>query len=441
MPAASPESLFGAVWMPGDGFLDPHGATHALAKAARELGARIRTGTRVTGIELGPGGEVRRVVTENGPVECEVVVNAAGMWAPRVAAMAGAFIPSTPVDHQHVALRAVAGNELPRDMPCFRDPDNLVYGKSEQGGILFGGYEGDPHARWIDGVPWEHGSRSLPPDQERFEPLMRGAISRFPFLEGAEVVALVCHPDAMTPDATPLLGPIPGIRGLYVAAGLSLNGFGGAGGIGRAIAEWITGGETELDLTSYRAWRFGRVHRDPVFAAEQAREAYRYYYLLRYPLDQDEWGRPKRVSALYSRLQDLGCVFGVKNGWERPDYFRPGRAWRRAGADQRAFGWGRPPWFERLRQEHAAFRERVGIDRPVLVRQDRGRRRWSVGPPRACVRQPDRPTGRQRRLHPIPGRTGRHRRRRDGDEAVREPVPRDHRLGRGGRRPGLAPHA
>lgn len=361
MPAASPESLFGAVWMPGDGFLDPHGATHTLAAAARDLGARIRTGTRATGIELGPGGEVRGVITENGAVECEVVVNAAGMWAPRVAAMAGAFIPSTPVDHQHVALRAVAGNELPRDMPCFRDPDNLVYGKSEHGGILFGGYEGNPHARWIDGVPWEHGSRSLPPDQERFEPLMLGAIRRFPFLEGAEVVALVCHPDAMTPDATPLLGPIPGIRGLYVAAGLSLNGFGGAGGIGRAIAEWITGGETELDLTSYRAWRFGRVHGDPVFAAEQAREAYRYYYLLRYPLDQDEWGRPKRVSALYSRLQDLGCVFGVKNGWERPDYFRPGRAWRRAGAEQGAFGWGRPPWFERLREEHEAFRERVGI--------------------------------------------------------------------------------
>ena len=171
----------------------------------------------------------------------------------------------------------------------------------------------------------------------------------------------MCHPDAMTPDATPLLGPIPGIHGLCVAAGLSLNGFGGAGGIGRAIAEWITGGETELDLTSYRAWRFGRVHRDPVFAAEQAREAYRYYYLLRYPLDQDEWGRPKRVSALYSRLQDLGCVFGVKNGWERPDYFRPGRPWRRAGAEQREFGWERPPWFERLREEHEAFRERAGI--------------------------------------------------------------------------------
>jgi len=361
MPAASADALYGAVWVPDDGYLDPHTATHAIASAARTLGVRIRTGALVVGIELSPKRQIKAVITDDGRVECEVVINAAGMWAPRVCAMAGEFVPSTPVDHQHVALRAVAGNELPRDMPCFRDPDNLVYGKSEAGGILFGGYEGDPVARWVDGAPWDHGSRSLPPDQERFEPLMRGAIRRFPFLEGAEMVKLVCHPDAMTPDANPLLGALPGVKGLFLAAGLSLNGFGGAGGIGKAIAEWVTAGETELDVTPYRAWRFGRVHRDPAYAAEQAREAYRYYYRLRYPFDQDEWGRPKRMSPLHARLQDLGCVFGVKNGWERADFFEPGRPSRRAGADQRAFGWTRPPWFPRLAEEHVAFRERAGI--------------------------------------------------------------------------------
>lgn len=394
LPAASPGSLFGAVWVAGDGFLDPHTATHALAAGARERGARIRTGARVSAIELTAGREVAAVIIDGDRVECEVVVNAAGMWAPRVAAMVGAFVPSTPVDHQHVALKAVPGNELPRDMPCFRDPDNLVYGKSEAGGILFGGYEGDPVARWIDGVPWEHGARSLPPDQGRFEPLMRGAIRRFPFLEGAEVVKLVCHPDAMTPDANPLLGPIPGVRGFFLAAGLSLNGFGGAGGIGKAIAEWVTAGETELDLTAYRAWRFGAVHRDPVFSAEQAREAYRYYYLLRYPFDQDERGRPKRVSALHGRLQELGCVFGAKNGWERAEFFEPGTAGRRAGADQRAYGWSRPPWFERVGREHEAFRERAGlIDLSSFGKVD------VVGPDaldlleRACDNRIDRPVG------------------------------------------------
>ncbi len=361
MPAISTSSLYGAVWVPGDGHLDPHTATHALARAARALGAHVATGLRVTGIELSSQGAIQAVVTEAGRIETEVVVVAGGIWAPQIAAMAGVQVVSTPVDHQHAALLAVPGHELPGEMPCFRDPDNLVYGKAEAEGMILGGYEQDPVARWIDGVPWDHSGTSVPPDQARFEPLLRGAARRFPFLGEAGIVKLVCHPDAMTPDANPLLGPAPGVRGLYLAAGLSLNGFGGAGGIGRALAEWITGGETELDLHPYRCWRFGPVHRDPRYAADLAREAYRYYYFLRYPFDSDEWGRPRRTSALHTRMQDLGAVFGAKHGWERVDYYDPGRPWRRAGADQRRFGWTRPPYFDLLAEEHAAFRERAGI--------------------------------------------------------------------------------
>ena len=361
MPVISRDSLYGAVWVPGDGHLDPHTATHALAAAARGLGARILTHRRVTGIRLTSKGGIRSVQTDAGEIETEVVVVAGGIWGPQVAAMAGAFIVSTPVDHQHAALLAVPGHEMPHDMPCFRDPDNLVYGKAEAGGMVLGGYELDPVARWVDGVPWDHAGVSLPPDQARFEPLLAGAARRFPFVHEAGIVKLVCHPDAMTPDSAPLVGPVPGARGMYMAAGLSLNGFGGAGGIGRAIAEMVTGGETELDLYAYRPWRFGPPHRDPVYAAELAREAYRYYYFQRYPYDSDEWGRPKRLSALHTRVQDLGAVFGTKQGWERPDYFNPGRPWRRAGADQRAYGFTRPPWFDRVAEEHRAFRERVGI--------------------------------------------------------------------------------
>jgi glycine cleavage system aminomethyltransferase T/glycine/D-amino acid oxidase-like deaminating enzyme len=361
MPAISTRSLYGAVWVPGDGHLDPHTATHALARAARALGALVTTGERVTGLELSDRGAIQAVVTEARRIETEVVVIAGGIWAPQIAAMAGVQVVSVPVDHQHAALRAVPGHELPGDMPCFRDPDNLVYGKSEAEGVILGGYEHDPVARWVDGVPWDHSGTSVPPDQVRFEPLLRGAARRFPFLGEAGIVKLVCHPDAMTPDANPLLGPAPGVRGLYLAAGLSLNGFGGAGGIGRALAEWITGGQPELDLHPYRCWRFGPVHRAPQYAADLAREAYRYYYFLRYPYDSDELGRPRRVSALHTRMQDLGAVFAAKHGWERVDYYEPGRPWRRAGADQRRFGWARPPYFEELAEEHTAFRERAGI--------------------------------------------------------------------------------
>src|SRR5437899_2636262 len=196
MPAITTEALYGAVWVPGDGHLDPHTATHALARGARALGAHVATGLRVSGIELSNKGAIQAVVTDAGRIETEVVVIAGGIWAPQIAAMAGVQVVSTPVDHQHGALRAGPRPALPGDMPCFRDPDNLVYGKSEGGGILFGGYEPDPVARWIDGVPWDHTAKSLPPDYARFERLMNGAIRRFPFLADAEVIKLVCHPDA-----------------------------------------------------------------------------------------------------------------------------------------------------------------------------------------------------------------------------------------------------
>lgn len=361
MPAISPDDLYGAVHLAGDGYLDPHGATHAVADAARALGVRVRTGVRVTGFELSARREVTAVLTEAGRIATEIVVNAAGIWAPQIAAMVGAFIPSTPVDHQHIALKAVAGSELPREMPCFRDPDNLVYGKAEHGGMVFGGYETKPVSRWEDGVPWEHAARSLPADYERFAPLMAGAIRRFPFLADAEAIRLVCHPDAMTPDANPLLGPLPGVHGFWVAAGLSLNGFGGGGGIGRALAGWITAGDPGVDIGPYRAWRFADVYRDPGFAAGLARETYSDYYRLRYPYDSDLAGRPRRLSALHGRLQDAGAVFGTKAGWERADHFEPGRPWRRAGRDQADYGWVRPPWLNRVIEEAQAVRERAGV--------------------------------------------------------------------------------
>jgi 4-methylaminobutanoate oxidase (formaldehyde-forming) len=361
MPAISDASLYGAVHLAGDGHLDPHGTTHALADAARALGVRIVQGVRVTGIELDRRRAVRRVVTDGDPIDTEIVVNAAGMWAPQVAAMVGGWVPSTPVDHQHIALKAVPGHELPRDMPCFRDPDNLVYGKAENGGMVFGGYETDPVSRWEDGVPWDHAARSLPPDYERFAPLMAGAIRRFPFLVDAEAVRLVCHPDAMTPDANPLLGPLPGVRGFWVAAGLSLNGFGGGGGIGRAMAGWITAGDPGVDVGPYRAWRFVDTYRDPTFAASLGRETYSDYYRLRYPHDADLAGRPRRLSPLHGRLQDAGAVFGTKAGWERADHHEPGRSWRRSGRDQAAYGWSTPPWFERVVAEGRSVRSGAGI--------------------------------------------------------------------------------
>ena len=316
----------------------------------------------MTAIDISSRGEITGVKTDKGDIACEIVINAAGLWGAQVAAMAGVSIPSTPVMHQHSGFSAVPGSEVPEGGPCFRDTDYLIYGRPEHGGLLMGGWETNPVSCWEDGVPWSHSATELDTDLDRFEPLLQNAVKRFPFLAEAGIERLIAHPDAFTPDANPLVGPWPGLKGFWLACGLSMNGFGGAGGIGKSLAEWIVDGHTEIDLYGYHAWRFGRNHRDPYYAAACARECYRYYYYTRYPNDEDTEMRPRRISPVHHRLQDLGAVFGKKNGWERVNYFSGDGSWRRAGEEQRQWGgWVRPPYFDLVAAEHKAFRESAGL--------------------------------------------------------------------------------
>lgn len=361
MPQITDKDLYGAIYLPRDGHLSPYDTTTGMARVIREMGVEVNTHTRVIGLELSPKGEIQKVITNKGSIKTNLVINAAGMWAPRIAAMAGVYLPTTPVDHQHVAIKAVTGHEFPKNTPCLRDPDNLVYMREEQGGLVIGGYEPNPKARWIDGVPWEHGNATLPADYGRFEMLLEGAIRRIPFLKDAGIINITCHPGAYTPDCQPMLGPVAGARGLWMAAGMSLNGYGGAGGMGKLMAEWIIEGEAPQDVNVYRATRFGNYYSNPEYAAERTREGVKYYYALKFPNDENEWARPHRVSPVHYRLQELGAVFGEKFGWERVLYFDKNKSWRRAGADQREWGWTKPPYFDRIGEEHCATRERVAL--------------------------------------------------------------------------------
>jgi len=361
MPQISDENLYGAIYLPHDGHLSPYDTTTGMARIIKEMGVEVNTHTRVIGLELSPKGEIQKVITDKGSIRTNLVVNAAGMWAPRIAAMAGVYLPTTPVDHQHIAIKAVTGHEFPKNTPCLRDPDNLVYMREEQGGLVIGGYEPNPVARWIDGVPWEHGNRALPGDYDRFEMLLEGAIRRIPFLKDAGIIDLTCHPGAYTPDCQPMLGPVAGARGLWMAAGMSLNGYGGGGGRGKLMGEWIIDGEAPQGVNVYRATRFGNYYSNPDYAAERTREGVKYYYALKFPHDENEWARPHRVSPVHYRLQELGAVFGEKFGWERVLYFDRNKPWKRAGADQREWGWNKPPYFERIGEEHRATRERVAL--------------------------------------------------------------------------------
>ena len=359
LPFISPHDLYGAVYLPGDGYVDPNGITLEIARLARTMGVRIVTDTLVTGIERGARGEIIGVATEHGRINTEIVINAAGMWGRQIGELVGVDLPMTPLMHQHVTTKPIPGAPLAAATPCLRDPENLVYMREEQGGFLIGGFEKEPVQWSLGGVPWDFTAKLLPSDWDLFRPILEGAIRRVPILEGAELTRLINGPEAITPDSRPLLGPVPGVGGFWAACGLSHTGFGAGAAIGEIIAAWVTGGEPPYDVTELNVRRFGPIYRDREFAAERARESYRYYYTLRYPHDEWETARPRRLSRLDSLLWDAGAVFGEKNGWERVNFFDEDG--RRAGADQRQWGWGKPPFFERVAAEHRAAREAVAV--------------------------------------------------------------------------------
>jgi 4-methylaminobutanoate oxidase (formaldehyde-forming) len=360
-PFISGEGLYGSVWVPDDGFIDPNGITYELARQARKRGVEIHTNVRVTGIELSPRREVSRVLTERGAIRTECIVNAAGEWAPRLCEMVGAFLPTVPLMHQYLTTKPIPGHELPPTTPVIRDPDHLFYCREDTGAFLIGAFETNPKEWSPDGVPWEFNQQLLSPEWDLFMPVMENAIRRMPILAEAEAVQLINGPDAFTPDGHYALGPVPGLHGFFVAAGGSINGIVGAGGVGKTMAEWILEGDTEIDVHELDVRRFGPHLAHKPYLVEACREVYRYYYLMRYPGDETEWGRPYRTSPFYERLKDFGAVFGHKNGWERVNYFDPGKPWRQAGAEQKNWGWTRPPSFDLVAEEVRAARERVAL--------------------------------------------------------------------------------
>ena len=206
-PVMSGAGLHGAAHVPDDGYIEATGITRELARRAAAGGAAIATGTRVTGIGLDSRGGVRSVETTAGSIRTERVVNAAGQWAPRIAAMVGLDLPIVPLMHQYLITRPVPGHELPRETPVVRDPENLVYVREEVGGYLVGGFEPDPKVWRLDDVPWEFTQQLLPAEWELFEPLLAGAIRRFPAVEKAEILQLINGPDGFTPDGHYALGP------------------------------------------------------------------------------------------------------------------------------------------------------------------------------------------------------------------------------------------
>jgi glycine cleavage system T protein len=355
-PLFDPAGVEGAAYLPTDGHLDPSGLTFALIKGARSRGARVLTGARVIAIDI-EGGRVRTVRTaDHGDFRTEVVVNAGGIWGHEIARMAGVEVPVIPMAHQFLITEPIEG-ALP-GLPTMRDPDLLVYFREEVGGLVVGGYERQPAAWSLDGIPEDFNHQLLPPDWDRFEELSDGAQKRVPVLEKAGISHMVNGPEAFTPDGEFILGESD-VRGLFVATGFCAHGIAGAGGVGKVLAEWIVDGEPSLDVWKMDIRRFGDHYRSRSYTLARTEEIYATYYDIHYPNEERRAGRGLRLAPTYGRLEELGAEFGEKAGWERPNWFRSNEdpAYERL----RPRGWAGQHWSTAIPAEHVATRERAAL--------------------------------------------------------------------------------
>jgi glycine cleavage system T protein len=366
-PLMTLDGVLGAVWLPTDGWLDPSGLAQALAAGARARGATIRQHTRVVGIGV-EGGRVTGVEVEGrggerSTIETDVVVNAAGMFAPEIGRLAGVTVPIIPMAHQYLFTNAIEG-AVPT-LPTMRDPDRLCYFREEVGGLCMGGYERDPMPWSLDGIPPDFNHRLLDPDWPRFESIMNGAISRVPAIADAGVTRMINGPEAFTPDNEFILGESE-VRGFFVAAGFCAHGIAGTGGIGQQMAHWIVDGEPELDLWKMDIRRFGGQYRSQRLTLARTYENYATYYDIHYPNEEREAGRPLRLSPAYQELAALGAVFGEKSMWERPNWFTPnedgaGVATRADLEALRPRGWAGQHWSPAIGAEALATRQAAGL--------------------------------------------------------------------------------
>ncbi len=352
-PAMTVADVVGAAFLPTDGQANPSDIASALAKGARAGGVTIVEDLPVIGFRI-ESGRVRGVVTTQGSIACESVVNCAGQWARDLGRLAGVNVPLVSFQHQYLITERIDG--LPSSLPTLRDPDRLTYYKEEVGGLVMGGYEPDPLPWAENGIPEGFHWALLDADWDHFQPLMELALGRVPALEHAGIKQLVNGPESFTPDGNFILGEAPECRGFFVGAGFNAYGIAAGGGAGMALAEWVARGEPPMDLWPVDIRRFGRPHADIDWIRRRTREAYARHYTMAWPHEEAEAGRPLRRSPLYDRLAARGAVFGEKLGWERPNWFAaPGEEPR----DR--YTYGRPNWFAAVAREHRRVREAVGL--------------------------------------------------------------------------------
>jgi len=362
-PFVETHDLTGALYDPYDGDIDPAQLTQALAKGARDLGARIVRfcpveGARWTGAEW-------VLSTPQGEVRAEYVVNAAGYYAARVGAMFGRRVPMMVMSHQYLLFDTIPeleawSRETGGKLPLLRDVDSSYYLRQEKMGFNLGPYENPCRAHWAtpdDPMPDDFSFQLYPDDLERLEWHIGDAMARVPLLEQARLTKVINGPIPYTPDGNPLIGPMPGVPNAFEACVFTF-GICQGGGAGKVLAEWVTEGGTEWDMWSCDPRRFTGWE-DHDYCVQKGMEVYGHEYAIHFPTHAWPAGRDRKLSPNHDRLKGFGAQFAPFNGWERATWFAaPGedtseaaqRTWDRRG-----------PWFDAVARECAAVRDGVGV--------------------------------------------------------------------------------
>jgi len=351
-PYLETSDLLGGTWVPQDGTASPVDVVQAFIKGARQRGALCLEGVSVTDISRA-NGKVTGVITGQGEIKADFVVNCGGLWGREIGAMAGVNVPLHACEHYYALTEKL--DDLPSDLPVMRDHDRCAYYREDAGSILVGAFE--PNA-----VPW--GQHGIPHDfsfeeleghmDEQFMPVLEHAMNRVPILQEVGWRKFFCGPESFTPDDQFHMGEAPELKNFYVACGLNSVGIQTSGGLGRALAEWMELGHAPMDLWGNDIRRMFPFQSTQHYIQNRVTETLGLLYDNHYPFKQMETSRNLRLSPLHDRLEAHNACFGEAAGWERPNWFAP------AGVKaEYEYSFGKQNWFEYNASEHRAAREKV----------------------------------------------------------------------------------
>lgn len=352
-PLIQTDDLFGGIHIPSDGYANAVDITQALAKGAKQRGARLFTHTKVEAV-LQEGGRVTGVRTAQGEIRAKYVVICGGMWSRDLASSVGVNLPLHACEHYYVLFESVDG--LSPDLPVLRDYDACTYYKYDAGKLLLGAFEPNAKPWGMGGISEDFCFDEIAGDFDHFEPVLHDAMKRLPALERAGIQKFFCGPESFTPDVRYHLGETPELKNCFVAAGLNSIGLQSAGGVGKVTAEWIRDGKPPVDLWEVDVRRNMPFQRNRQYLQSRVSESLGLLYATHFPFRQYETGRGVRKSVIHDRLVAAGACHGEAFGWERPNWYAP------AGVEPvYEYSYGRQNWFEHSAAEHRAVREGVAL--------------------------------------------------------------------------------